>query len=187
MAPDLDGFELVEGLEPNPVEVRLVAGDNGKGVLAREQAYADLHVHLFGGQRFLRSAEHRRSVAGVCCEIIRHGVKGDAYPVGLKDGHAAKAPEEFGDAPGEVFLERADGFKALQDAVAEALPANLALEAGNDGGEREDAVFGCVSPDGVLTGGGVGAALGYGFTSLWLVAVDVSTCFLAGQEGEFVW
>ena len=132
-AAELDGFEFVEGLDAQAVEMGFVAGDHSEGVAVREHADADLDVNLFGGHGFrLREASHLLAVASVSRQLIRHHIKEDTYLLGLVVRHAAEPPEDLGDARGELGLQVALGFKAGQDAPEVSLPVLPDLDLPDD-------------------------------------------------------
>jgi hypothetical protein len=68
--------------------------------------------------------------------------------LGARD--AAEAPEDGCYALGEGVLHGADGLEGLDDAAEELIPVSLLLEAGDDEGERAEAVA-----DGVAAGAGL--------------------------------
>ena len=163
LAAELDGFELVEGLDVQAVEVGLVAHDLGESVGIGKETAADVPPNGIKGyclgQWF---AEGTLRVLSGDGHVVRDGLQVDLYHFGLVANSAVKPPEEAGYAFGEHGLEVTVGTEAVDDAATEGLPIGLTFEAPDDGGGGADAVFGGVAASGSLTGFGLGPGLAYG-------------------------
>jgi len=163
VASDLDGLQLVEGLDILAVEVGLVAHDLGEGVGVGKETAADLPPD--GVQGYClghRFAEGAFRVLGGEGHVVGDGLEVDLYHLRLVANSAVKPPDEGGYAFGEDGFEVAVGVEAVDDATAEGLPIGLTFDAPDDGGRGADAVLGGVATGGSLTGIGLGSGLAYG-------------------------
>src|SRR3990170_6725152 len=163
LAPDLDGFELVEGLEPKPVEVGLVARDLGDGVVAADEAAADVvMVHRAEIVIVGFGESERFAVAKARGHIVRDPANVNVDHLALVSLEAVEAPEDGGDALGEDGLEVAVGLEGVHGAAEVSVPLRAVFEVGDEGAVGEDAVLDGVAARPRFAGWGVGAALGYG-------------------------
>src|SRR3990170_334105 len=175
LAPDLDGFELVEGLEEEAVEVGLVARDLGDGVVAADKAAADV-VMVPRVQLVLARLGVAESLAVLEAdgEIVRDRTYVNVDHLALVSLEAIEAPEDGGDALGEDGLEVALGTEGVHRALAMGLPLRAVFQVGDEGAVGEDAMLEGVAADCGLARLGVGAAFGDGSPPGGLIAVDAS-------------
>src|SRR5215213_9268938 len=105
----------------------------------------------------LRGVGRSEGVVPTEVEIVEGAPVGAGGDVALVAGDALEAPEDEGDALGEVGLEPADGGAAGDGAAPVPLPGGGTLEAVDDGGSGVEAVAGGVPADDGLAEGGAGA------------------------------
>jgi len=153
----------VEGLEEEAVEVGLVARDLGDGVVAADEAAADVvmvprvELVLAG----LGAAESLAVLEGDG-HIVRDPANVNVDHLALVALEAIEAPEDGGDALGKDCLEVALGIEGVHDAAVMGLPLRAVLEVGDEGAVGEDAVLDGVAARPRFASRGVGAAFGYG-------------------------
>ena len=182
LTAELEGLELVEGLNVLAVEVGFIAHDLCEGVGGRQHAQQFGAVDSIAGGPGDYAFGERAGGAGVGGGQIVLGLI-DVRPglQGLIEGHGAELPEGEGDLIGEDELEDAFGLEAVDNSLAEPLPLFGVLDAVDDGDVGANAVLGGVAAGAGLAGFGVGAAFGYVSPPRWLIGVNVSTCFLVRQ------
>ena len=184
LAAELQGLELVEGLDVLPVEVGFVAHDLCEGVGGRErtQQLGAVEFIAFGLAK-LAFGERAGGVGVGDGQVVPGLIDVPPGLHGLVEGHAAELPEGEGDLIGEDELEDTFRLEAVDNSLAEPLPLFGVLDAVDDGDVGANTVLGGVAAGDGLAGFGVGAASGDGSPPRWLIGVDVSTCFLVQQGG----
>src|SRR3989304_5699408 len=163
VAAGLDGFEFVEGLEEEAVEVGLIAHDLGDGVVAADEAAADV-VMVPRVQLVLAGLGVAESLAVLEAdgEIVRDPANVNVDHLALVSLEAIEAPEDGGDALGEGGLEVTLGIEGVHRAPALGPPPRAVFQVGDEGAVGEDAVLDGVAADCGLARLGVGAAFGDG-------------------------